>query len=126
MYIYQSISINQTQILKAPHEHKRSHIPAQPHGQQTPLLCVWVYIYIGVYFAANPCGPDGGTGQARERVRAPAAAAPTRPAGWGAWLQIGFAARAFCWLFRWLLLCKNKTRPRFGKQMLSVSRFAKY
>jgi len=29
-------SINQ--ILKAPHEHKRSHIhiPAQPHGQQTP------------------------------------------------------------------------------------------
>jgi len=48
--------------------------------------------------------------QARERVRAPAAAAhylrlprtaaPTWPAGWGAWLQIGFAARAFCWLFR--------------------------
>jgi len=27
-------SINQ--ILKAPHEHKRSNIPAQPHGQQTP------------------------------------------------------------------------------------------
>jgi len=27
-------SINQ--ILKAPHEHKRSHIPAHPHGQQTP------------------------------------------------------------------------------------------
>ena len=30
--IHQSIN----QILKAPHEHKRSHIPAQPHGQQTP------------------------------------------------------------------------------------------
>jgi len=29
-------SINHNQILKAPHEHKRSHIPAQPHGQQTP------------------------------------------------------------------------------------------
>jgi len=31
-------SINQLKILKAPHEHrnKRSHIPAQPYGQQTP------------------------------------------------------------------------------------------
>jgi len=33
--------------------------------------------------------------QSKERARAPAASAPTRPAGWGAWLQIGFAARAF-------------------------------
>jgi len=32
--------------------------------------------------------------KARERAQAPAAAAPTRPAGWGAWLQIDFAARA--------------------------------
>jgi len=31
-------------------------------------------------------------GQARERARAPAAAAPSRPTGWGAWLQIGFPA----------------------------------
>jgi len=31
--VNQLISIK---ILKARHEHKRSHIPAQPHGQQTP------------------------------------------------------------------------------------------
>jgi len=61
-------------------------------------------------------------GQARERARAPAAAAPTRPAGWGAWLQIGFAARAFRRLFYWLFR-KNKTRQRFWQ---NAQRFAKY
>jgi len=61
-------------------------------------------------------------GQARERAQAPAAAAPTRPAGCGTWLQVGFAARAFGRLFRWLLR-KIKTRPRFGK---NAQRFAKY
>ena len=54
-------------------------------------------------------------GNSMERARAPAAAAPTRPAGWGAWLQIGFAARAFRRLFRWLFRVSA-----FGKT-LSVS-----
>ena len=34
VYVHINISINQSinQILKAPHEHKRSHTPPQPHG----------------------------------------------------------------------------------------------
>jgi len=54
-----------------------------------------------------------------KRARAPAAAAPTRPAGWGAWMRIGFAARAFRHLFRWLF-AKTKLVSAFVKT-LSVS-----
>jgi len=35
-YIVLSQSIKSIKILKEPHEKKRIHIPAQPHGQQTP------------------------------------------------------------------------------------------
>jgi len=57
-----------------------------------------------------------------ERARAPAAAAPTRPAGWGEWLRIGFAARAFGFFVGFFFFfvgffAKTKLVSAFGKTL---------
>ena len=47
------------QILKAPHEHKTSHIPAQPHGQQTPRREASLFIrsFLPYFLLISQVGP---------------------------------------------------------------------